>query len=116
MKRYILLFGLLGLVGCFLPIAGGITLFDLRHFRFGAWLVVLAFVLPVLVAWRGNTAATVLAGSAGFGYVGWRLGPRAVDLILHAGIGGKLIGVAIIGGVLATIGAFLESRRARAIT
>jgi len=114
MKRYLLLFGLLGLVGCFLPLVGGtsLTLFDVRQLQGRAWLVVVAFLVPALVAWRGNSASTVLAGIVGFGYLGWRLGPRAVDLVLHGGIGGKLIGVAIIGGVIATIGAFLESRSA----
>ena len=116
MKRYILLFGGLGLLGCFLPFVGGtsLMLFDLRQFQWRAWLVVIAFLLPALVAWRDNAASTVLAGLAGFGYLGWRLGPRAIDLVLHAGIGGKLIGVAIIGGAIATIGAVLESRGDRA--
>jgi hypothetical protein len=116
MKRYLLLFGTLGLVGCFLPIVRGthLTLFDLRHFTWGAWLVVLAFLAPVVVACRGNTASTVLAGIAGFGYVGWRIGPHAARLVIHGGIGGKLIGVAVIGGVIATLGALLESRVERA--
>ena len=114
MKRYIAMFGALGLVGCFLPLIGGtsISVFDLRHFTVRAWLTVVAFLLPIVVARRGNAATTALAGLAGFGYVGWRLGPRSVDLVLHGGIGGKMIGIAIIGGVIATIGAVLESRRA----
>lgn len=110
MKRYILLFGALGLAGCFLPLVGGISVFDLRHFRFAAWLIVAAFALPVIVAWRGTAAATVLAGLAGFGYLGLKLGPRAIDLVLHAGLGGKLIGVAVVGGAIATIGAVFEAR------
>jgi len=40
-----------------------------------------------------------------------RYGTRCLDLVLYAGIGGKLIGVSIISGVIATLGAVLETRR-----
>jgi hypothetical protein len=39
------------------------------------------------------------------------LGPRTIDLVLYAGIGGKLIGIAVVGGVIATVGALLERSR-----
>jgi hypothetical protein len=123
MKRYILLFGLIGLAGCFLPLVGGTSITVMRIHTLRAWLTILAFAIPALVAYRSNAAATVLAGIACFGYLGLRFGTRALDLILYAGIGGKLIGVAIVGGTIATIvtarasgraaiGALLESKRA----
>ena len=112
MKRYILLFGLIGLAGCFLPLVGGTSITVMRIHTLRAWLVILAFATPALLAHRSNAAATVLAGIACFGYLGLRFGTRAIDLILYAGIGGKLIGVAIVGGTIATVGALLESRRA----
>ena len=112
MKRYILLFGLIGLVGCFLPLIGGTSITVMRIHTLRAWLTIIAFAVPVIVAMRSTTAATVLAGLACFGYLGLRFGTRALDLVLYAGIGGKLIGVAIVGGVIATVGALLESKGA----
>jgi hypothetical protein len=47
----------------------------------------------------------------GFGYLALRLGPRTIDLVLYAGIGGKLMGIAVVGGVIATVGALLELSR-----
>jgi len=105
MKRYIPLFALLGLVGCFLPIIGGtsITIFDLRHHS--AWLTMLAFVVPMF-AWRTKWGAA--ASLACFVFMAMRA--RTLALILYAGIGGKLIGVAIVGGAIAAFGALLEER------
>jgi hypothetical protein len=112
MRRYLLGFALLGLVGCFLPMIGGtsISLFDLHRVRWHPWLVALAFAAPALAVWRGS-AATVIVSAISFGYLALRLGPRALDLVLYAGIGGKLIGVAVVGGVIATVGAMLERSR-----
>jgi hypothetical protein len=109
-KSYILGFALLGLVGCFLPLVGGtsLSLFDLHHLTWRAWLIVGAFAAPALAAWRCTPAATTLVAFAAFGYLGLRLGPRSIDLVLHAGLGGKLIGAAIVGGLIATVGALCE--------
>ena len=112
MRRYLLGFALLGLVGCFLPVIGGtsISLFDLHHLTWRAWLIAAAFAAPAVTAWRGS-ATTVLVSAIGFGYLGLRLGPRSADLVLYAGIGGKLIGVAVVGGMIATVGMILERTR-----
>jgi hypothetical protein len=40
-----------------------------------------------------------------------RPGPRSLDLVRYAGIGGKLPGVVVVGGVVATVGAILERTR-----
>lgn len=104
-KNYILTFAVIGLIGCFLPLVGGssVSLFDLHHLTWRAWLIVGAFAAPALVAWRGTPASAALVALAGFGYLGLRLGPHSADLVLRAGLGGKLIGVAVVGGLIATI-------------
>jgi hypothetical protein len=115
MRRYLLGFALLGLVGCFLPMIGGtsISLFDLHRLAWHPWhpwLIAAAFAAPALAAWR-NSAAIIIVAPISFGYLALRLGPRTLDLVLYAGIGGKLIGVAVIGGVIATVGVMLERSR-----
>ena len=112
MRRYLFGFALLGLVGCFLPVIGGtsISLFDLHHLTWRAWLIAAAFAAPALTVWRGSASA-VIVSVIGFGYLALRMGPRCTDLVLYAGIGGKLIGVAVVGGVIATVGMVLERTR-----
>jgi hypothetical protein len=104
MKRYLVVFGVLGVVGCCLPLVGGLALVGVP--TVGAWLTILAFALPALVAMRAGDGT--LAGVVGYGYLALKIGPHALGLVLYAGIGGKLIAVAAIGGVIATIGALLE--------
>jgi len=116
MRRYIVGFSILGLVGCFLPMIGGtsISLFDLHHLTSRTWLIGAAFAAPALAlaTWRPS-AASVLVTAVSFAYLALRLGPRSLDLVLYAGIGGKLIGIAVVGGVIATIGAALEAAQRR---
>lgn len=114
MRRYLLGFAVLGLIGCFLPMIGGtsISLFDLHHLTWRAWLIAAAFAAPAVAAWRRS--AVVLVSAISFAYLGLRLGPRAAYLVLYAGVGGKLIGIAVVGGVIATVGVILERRRAMA--
>ena len=116
MRRYLLVFAVLGLVGCFLPIVGGtsLNLFDLpsrlSYRTLHPWLVAAAFAAPALATWRASRAAVIVAAVC-FGYLALRLGPHSLDLVLYAGLGGKLIGIAVVGGLLATVGALLESTR-----
>lgn len=114
MKRYILLFGVLGLVGCFLPFIGGtsLTIFDLKRHHYGL-VAVIAFAMPVYAIVRASYAQAVVAGLIGFALAACTFHARAVQLVLYAGIGGKLIGVAVLGGLLASIGGVLELRTAR---
>lgn len=112
MKRIILGLAVLGLVGCFLPLLPGLSLFDLRHFDEGwhVWLVVGAFALPAYVA-ACNTEgekATALAGCAGFGYLAYKFGTGVFDLVIHASIGGILMGVAIIAGLAVSVAGTLR--------
>jgi hypothetical protein len=113
MKRTIALFGLLGLVGCFLPLIPGVSLFDLRHFGEGwhAWLVIAAFAIPAYAGATASDAAAGLAGLAGFGYLGYKFGTGVYDLVVHASLGGMMMGVAVIGGILASLGALAAPQR-----
>jgi hypothetical protein len=114
MKRLIVGFGLLGLVGCFLPLAAGVSLIDFRHFE--AWpiyLIVAAFVVPVIAGLDDKlTPLRCLAALIGFGYVAVKFNTGIWDLVVHADIGGKMMGVGAIGGLLASLGGFAEARDA----
>lgn len=114
MKRSIALFGLLGLVGCFLPLAYGLSLFDLRHFSQGwsVYLMIGAFALPTIVgASRTETSgAAAAAGLVSFGYLAYKFGVDIFDLLLHTSIGGIMMGVAIIGGLASSLMALNTKR------
>ncbi len=107
MKRSILAFGLLGLVGCFLPLALGVSLFDLRQFEGGwrVWTMLAAFAVPAYVgASRTESARTAaLVGTASFGYLIYEFRTGVFDLVFHASIGGIAIGVAVIGGLASSL-------------
>jgi hypothetical protein len=114
MKRFIFAFGLLGLIGCFLPLTLGVSLFDLRHFDPGwqVWLMIAAFALPTYVGASRSESDQVAAvvGTASFGYLTYKIGTDIFDLVLHASIGGIMIGVATIAGLASSLLA-LSARR-----
>ena len=115
MKRFIFAFGLLGLVGCFLPLALGVSLFELRHFDPGwqVWLMIAAFAVPTYVGWsrsEGERAAAIV-GTASFGYLTYKLGTSVFDLVLHASIGGIMIGVATVAGLASSLLALSAARK-----
>lgn len=105
MKRLIFAFGLLGLIGCFLPLAMGVSFFDLRHFDSGwhVWLVLAAFAIPAYVGATETDKTAAIAGSISFGYLTYKFGTGLFDLVFHASIGGILIGVAVIAGVASSL-------------
>ena len=113
MKRFIAIFGLVGLVGCFLPLIAGVSFFELRHLE---WLPVIlmtaAFAVPMLVGVQASTAASALAGLVGFGYVIFKFNSGLWDLVIHAEIGGKLMGVAAVCGFVSSLLALAEKKRA----
>jgi hypothetical protein len=104
-KRIILAFGVLGLVGCFLPLALGVSFFDLRHFEHGwhVWLVLAAFTLPTFVGATESDKSAAIAGTVSFGYLAYKFGTGLWDLVFHASIGGIMIGVAVIAGLAASL-------------
>ena len=109
MKRLGIVFGVLGILGCFLPFILGISFWDLRDAD-GGWrvyLVLAAFAAPVLAS--QTTKAGALLGVAGFGYVAWRVfGTDVVTIVTHGSIGAILMAVAAFGGLLASTSAFFS--------
>lgn len=105
MKRFILGFGLLGLIGCFLPLAVGISLFDLRHFDHGwqIWLVLASFAASTFVGATESNKTAGIVGSVAFGYLAYKFGTGVFDLVIHASIGGKMLGIATIGGLASSV-------------
>lgn len=115
MHRIVGLVSLVGFVACFLPFMWGssISVFDLTHFTWRAWATVAAFAVPAYFGLRLDATATLGAAAIGYGYLAFRLGPKAIDFLLHGGLGGKLIGLSIIGGVISTVALALERREDR---
>jgi len=114
MKRSILVFGLLGLVGCFLPLVAGVSWFDMRHFDEGwtVWLVVAAFAIPTLVAASRSETDRVAAivGAACFAYLLYKFRSGVVDLVIHGSLGGIMMGVAVLGGFASSLLVLSASR------
>lgn len=113
MKRSIAVFGLVGLVGCFLPLLPGVSFFQLRHLE---WIPIVlmtaAFVIPMLAGMTDSNAGAALAGLIGFGYVSAKFGTGLWDLAIHAEIGGKMMAVAAVGGLVSSLGALADRKRA----
>ncbi|MFT3696845.1 MAG: hypothetical protein QM831_27130 [Kofleriaceae bacterium] len=117
MKRTVSIFALIGLVGCFLPLQLGLSLFDLRHFDDGwhVWMAIAAFAIP---AWVGATVksdqAAGLVGLCSFGYLAWKFGFDTFKLLTHAASGGILMGIAIIGGIVVSLAALAGTQTEKA--
>lgn len=111
MKKTFALFGLLGLVGCFLPIAFGVSLFDARSAdAFQVYMIMAAFAVPMFLglADKLHPAASLISATC-FGYLLWKFGLFGTkDLIIHGSIGGILMGVSTIAGLLTSLGSLAE--------
>src|SRR5262245_40476483 len=103
MKRGIALFGLIGLIGCFLPLGLGISWFDLRELDSVVYLVMLAYAVPTVVGLTATSKLGVWAAAGAFGYIAVKFGLDSFTLFTHASIGGIMMGVGLVGGVVATI-------------
>ena len=111
MKKAIALFGVLGVVGCFLPLIGGISMFDLRHLEaLPVYLLLAAFAAPMIAGLADKTAIASIIGTIGFGYVLYKFGFDTLDLVLEAGIGGKMMAVAAVGGFASSLIGFAENK------
>jgi hypothetical protein len=115
MKRFLLGFGLLGLVGCFLPCVLGLSWFEMRHLDTGwtVWLVMAAFAIPTFI---GSTdgeldRADAIAATASFGYLAYKFNFDTLDLLFHASIGGIMMGVALICGLCASVLGLLATNK-----
>jgi len=104
MKRPVALFALLGLVGCFLPLVGGFSFFELRHFE---WLPIVlmtaAFAAPLVASLTARSTGLALVGAAGFGYVIFKCGTALWTMAIHGQIGGKMMAVSPVGGFIASL-------------
>jgi hypothetical protein len=111
MRKAIAAFGVLGLVGCFLPLVGGISMFDLRHVdALPVWLLVAAFAAPMIAGLADHTRVAAVVGTIGFGYVLYKFGTDTLNLVLDASIGGKMMGVAAVAGFACALLGFAEKR------
>ena len=113
MKRTFGLFGLLGFLGCFLPLAFDLSLFDFRHLSsLDFWLVLGAFAVPMVIGCCDKlSTAGCLTAIGCFGYLlVWRFGFDTWDLIVHAQTGGKAMGVAALAGLLTSVLALSETK------
>jgi hypothetical protein len=112
-KRALLAVGLLGLVGCFLPLTMGVTWFELRHFDPGwtVWIVMAAFAVPALVGGVGGKLdkSDAIASTVSFGYLAYKFNTDTWDLVFHGSIGGLMMGVSLICGVFVSIAALAAS-------
>lgn len=114
MKRAFALFGLLGLVGCFLPLVPGFSLFDARAFDWtGVYLVIAAFGLPFVLGFTDKLHPGASIAAIGcFSYVLlYKFGFDVFGLMWNGSIGGKAMGVAAIGGFLSSIASLAETNR-----
>jgi hypothetical protein len=112
MRKAIALFGLLGLVGCFLPIIGSMSMFDLREVdAIAIYLLIGAFLAPMIAGFADKTVTASMVGTVGFGYVLYKFGFSTLDLVLDGGIGGKMMGVAAVAGFACSLLGFAEQRK-----
>lgn len=115
MKRTISVLGLVGLVGCFLPMVLGFSLFDARD---GNWLrvmsVIAAFAVPAALALADKVSVGARLLAAGcFGYALWMFGARGVfDLVVHGSIGGIAMGLAAVLGLIVSLASLSEDTNA----
>ena len=114
MKRLVLLFGLVGFIGCFLPLWGDVSWFDLRAtLGWTVYLVIAAFAAPAIVGMskepmRRNDAL----GSAGaFGYILFVVHSDLWKMIFDSRIGGRLMGVSAVLGCAAALIAVATARK-----
>ena len=111
MKKAIAAFGALGVLGIFLPIIGGISLFDLRHVdALPVYLLLAAFAAPMIAGLAERTAVAATVGTIGFGYALYKFGLDIFNVILDAGIGGKMMAVAAVVGFACALLGFAEDR------
>lgn len=107
MKRSLAIFGILGLVGCFLPVmVGGESIFELRHFDYvRVILMFAAFGFPLLAGLQPGptTVGTALTGLGCFGYVLAKFRLGLWDLVIDGEAGGKMIAIAALGGFLSAV-------------
>jgi len=115
MKRYIGLLGLIGLVGCFLPLIPGLSLFDMRHFdALQVYLILGAFAVPVAIGFGSDrfSAGLGLLAMGCFAYILYKFGFDILDMLRLTSIGGIMMVVGAVGGFIATLASFTDRSKA----
>jgi hypothetical protein len=113
MRKAIAGFALLGLVGCFLPLIGSISMFDIREAdALAVYLLIAAFLAPMIAGLSDKIGVAAAVGTIGFGYVLYKFGFNTLDLVLEGGIGGKMMGVAAVAGFACSLLGFAERKQA----
>ncbi len=113
MKRGFALFALIGLLGCFLPLLPGLSLFELRQVdAIEVYLMLAGFTVPLILALGDKmTPGTSTIVVVCFGYVLWTFGIGGIwDLLVHSSLGGKAIAIGAIGGLVTGLGSFADDR------
>jgi hypothetical protein len=112
LKFGVLACGLLGLVGCFLPMiseAGlSFTFFDLRKADAAQTFMVMggyaiALAMGAMGAAKGMQRWQSIVAIVGFAFVVFKFRGGFIDLITHGAIGAKLMGIAAIAGLVFAI-------------
>ena len=99
--------GLVGIIGCFLPMVSGISFFDTRAFDASHVYITLAafgaaLVMGALGIQKGMQRWMSVIAIVGFSVVILRMRGEIVEL-MKAGIGGKLMGAAALAGLALAI-------------
>jgi hypothetical protein len=111
LKFGVLVCGLLGLVGCFLPLATGeglsISFFDYRKADAGYFYTIaagysLGLVMGAMGSAKGMQRWMSILAIAGFGVIVARMRGNLIDL-LKQGIGAKLMAVGAVAGLIFSI-------------
>lgn len=113
MKRYIGLLGLIGLVGCFLPLVPGLSLFDMRHFdALQVYLMIGAFAVPVAIGFGSDrmTAGLGLVAMGCNGYILYKFGFEILDMLRLTSLGGIMMVVGAVGGFIASLASFTDRK------
>lgn len=107
MKLGVVVCGLLGLVGCFLPMVEGVSFFDTRAFDASNAYIVMggfatAMVMGALGIAKGMARWISIIAIVGFGVVVLRMRGELVEM-MKAGVGAKLMGIAAMAGLVFAI-------------
>lgn len=107
LKFGVVVCGLMGLAGCFLPMVTGVSLFDTRHFDPTNFYVIaagygLAVGVSAIGIAKGMQRWMSVLAIVGFSLVLLRMRGEVVEL-LKAGIGAKLMGTAALAGLALAI-------------
>lgn len=107
MKLGVVVCGVIGLVGCFLPMVSGVSFFDMRAIAPAHVFVTMggfatALVMGALGIAKGMARWISVIAIVGFGVVVLKMRGEVLDM-LKAGIGAKLMGIAAYAGLVFAI-------------